>query len=263
MKKESEKLNEILVRLKDAETTADIDLEAWDPRTRAGMQIRKNQAKRDIVDFAIEYQQEVTKTVVKVFVSGSRDYTQKLTELLKKEGVNAYYTESVYEDIARQVEPMLGTGRIFEAAAYNRLIDTANEYARMFGLYSANLEKQPSFRAVKSDQDLVGLVKEATRAMYGDSLNKSFLFNRFIREAIANRFNTNVSLLVVSNATTEEQTTLSKTLFVGQPNFSVELSENEVPTKSTALKIFRKVSESFLKTNLQENTAVEASTTKE
>lgn len=243
----SKKLSELIKELDTTRDRANTDYSGWDWRTRPGMEIAKSQAKRDLVDLTWKYQLELVKTVAKVFVSGEQTKVEEFTKMLKKEGVFTLPAKSLYEQLAEMVEPTLSSGNNFSSSSYIRLIELVAEIANNNKVSSMGMMEDPKYVGINSRQELVQLIKKTVRSGFGDALMKAFIVNHFLEHAIENKFNEQMSILVISGLDDNERASLTDSIFPGQPSFELVIQKDEEVNKSMVLKVFRKISETFLK----------------
>lgn len=243
----SKKLDELLKSLQQCREMATTDYAGWDWRTRPGMEVAKSQARRDLVDLTWKYQLELVKTVAKVFVTGDHDKVVKLASLLTKEGAFTIPSASMYEQLADMVAPTLSSGNAFSSPSYIRLIELVTEMAVNNRVDSSGPMEDPKFIGINNRQDLVDVIKKTVRSGFGDNLMKAFVINNFLEHAIKNSFNQQMSILVISGLSEQEKASLMDSIFPGQPSFELIIQKDEEVDKSMALKVYRRVSETFYK----------------
>lgn len=240
------KLQKLLTDLDNEKHFVNMDLSAVDWRTRPSMEMRQNQAKQNAKEIAFEFQKEFINTLAKVFVVGKPEKIDQFRKLLKKEGALSFSANSMYESIAEVVMPMLN-GEAFGAAAFIRLVEVVHAMSSVTGVYPDMPLQEPKGAVVHSMEDMVQLVKTVIRQAFGDRLNCNYILNNIANEALAMRYDKNMAVLVLSNLSNEEKAVMLESLFPGQPNFSLEIGDDEEVNKSLVLKIYSKISSTFHK----------------
>ncbi len=240
-------LFKLIKTIKDNQDLVDADLTEWDWRTRPALEISKSEAKRTLVGLKGQYLKEFTKLTSKVFIDGTPEQVSSFTTLLTKEGANVFTAPNIYEFLADNTAPKLSYGNVFSTAAWMRLTEILADTCRTFDVYPHTPPVEPVNTAIYSKDDLVDVIKDVVRNAFGDTLNKVYLTSNFLNNALVNKFDKNMAIMVVSGLSENEKASLMDTLFPGQPSFSLSMAAEEVPDKSTALKVYRRVHETFIK----------------
>lgn len=245
----SNTLKEVVEKLNEAKEMANMDLGDHPWQTRPGMEMRKAQAKRDVETLGVEYRKALQSSVAKLFIEGSTDNIKKFSKLLEKEGVTVFYVDSLYENIATVVQPTLSLGNSFSSAAFMRLVEMVGTFARAHGIIPHTNLVEPVGVGVNSLEELTNVVRDVVRNAFGDNLNKAYLYGNVVNIAFDRQFSGDLAVLVIKSSSSEEQSSLTESLFPGQPSFSLTMEDDESPDKSLALKIYRKMSETLTKSN--------------
>ncbi len=240
-------LLKLLANIEANQGLADADLSTWDWRTRPSMEINKSEARRALVNLKGEYLKEFTKLTAKLFVDGTPEQVTAITSLLTKEGANVLVAPNIYQFLADNTAPKLSFGEAFSTSAWLRLTELLGDTCRTFDVYPHTPPVQPQPVAVNNNDELVEVIKGVVREAFGDTLNRVYLTSIFLNNALVNKFDKDMAIVVVSGLSEKEKASLMDTLFPGQPSFSLSMAANEVPDKSTALKVYRRVYETFNK----------------
>jgi hypothetical protein len=239
-------LSDLVKNIERVKEDADVNLHNADFRTLPSLELKRNQAKRDLVELTTQYKNLISKRMAKIFLTGVKtENVGKFVDLLKKEKLTVFQAPSVYENIAQTVWPNLSSGNLYSTPAFLRLCETC----RILSDHFVTFPKVPpknigTDTIVKNMAELTVLVKTAVRFAYGDSLTKAYINEQVYKEALNTRFNDRLMCLVIADVTPEERNALAEVLFPDSPVFNVDL-ENEEPSRSHALRLYRKIFESF------------------
>jgi hypothetical protein len=240
-------LSKLLEDIKKTQAIAEHDLTDSPWQTRTAKEIAKSEAKRDLVPLKAKYLKEFSTKIAKVFVDGTPEQVKLFTELLNKEGATTFTSSNIYRYIAENVAPKLSYGSAFSSSAWVRLMEILGDVCRTYDVFPHTSPKEPNAPAIRTETDLVEVVKSVIRESFGDTLNRIYLTSNVLDSALSNRFEKDVAVVIVSGLSEPEKASLMDSLFPGQPSFSLTLATDEVPDKSTALKVYRRVYEAFSK----------------
>ncbi len=238
-------LKGLVKQIHEADEVLNTDLTEWPRDTLPGMQIRQAQAKQELNGLIRDYRKAFFERVGKVFVSGQNN-KQTFLNLMKSEVAFFFQADDLYREMANYVKPQAGEGGTFGTAAYIKLVEVAGAFAQKYGMYPVELI-EPTHLEVADSTDLVSVVKTTIRKAYGDSLNNAHILTALYEKALKNRFVRDVALLVVYDLTEEERAVLLESILPGNPNFVVDLNDDEVPTRSLTGKIYSRVHDTFRK----------------
>lgn len=237
-------LSELLTKIEKTKEVADANLHNHDYRTRPGAELAKNLAKKDLSQFINEYKTTVGRNVAKIFLTGTtQENAKKFVELLKKEKLTVLFPDSLYTHVAETVYPKLSGGGLYSTPAFLQLCETCRNLGEHFVIFPTVPPKNTGTDTiVKNVSELTPIVRNAVRAAYRDTLARSYIHEQVYKEALNTKFAGSLLCVVISDLTTEERNSLSEVLFPEGLTFNVDL-ENEEPSRSHALRLYRKISE--------------------
>jgi hypothetical protein len=241
------KFTEILSAIEEEKSWLDKDLDYVPGAYRQSTEARQNQAKRQLEDLKLEFRREFVNVVAKMFVTGPVDKINKFADFFSREGAGVFSADNMYKLMAEEIMPGIRFGTTFGINSYMQLLDVINNVARSLNVYAQNDFKEPSGVVINSLDDLVNTVKTVVRGAFDDRLNCTYILHRISNEALNVKFNNKFAVLVIPNASLEEKSVMLDSLFPGQPNFTLEIGEEEEPDKSMAMKIYNKISSTFFK----------------
>lgn len=236
-------LPELMVVYHEKEADANRDLTGeTDPRTRPGLETRKNGAIQALPGLRSELVRLVEQNAGAIFLSGSKEgmesFIATAQELL--EGAVVFVSaKEIYTELAKLTERGLRTDRRFSMDTLNSFVDgTMRILDRLDveGIPAPNLV--PQLNKVFPDTESVAvMLREVFQAMkdqnqnsVGDGLNAIFLQLRAAEEAIKESIATPFLPVIVLDATPEEvKGSLGQTLFFGR-NVFFEATKPEVDT---------------------------------
>lgn len=169
--------------------------------------------------------------------------------------VEVFTLKNLYEELAEIVEPLMSKGSEFSSPAYLRLIDALGHYAGLLNCYPLYPPKQPVGVGAQDRQALVDIVKGVVRAAWGDNLNTAYIFYSIVNSAVNREFTGRMSAVLLGGLTEEEKDSLNNSLFPGRPAIHHSFEEGDLPDKSMALKIYRKICDRFYKSNRSTETS--------
>jgi hypothetical protein len=237
-------LSELLTKIEAAREASDVNLHNHDYRTRPGAELAKEVAKKELSGLINEYKDVVGKGVAKIFLSGAtRENAKKFVELLKKEKLSVSFPDSLYTHIAETVYPKLSGGGLYSTPAFLQLCETCRNLGGHFVVFPTVPPKNTGVDTiVKNVGELTPIVKNAVRAAYRDVLARSYINEQVFKEALNTRYTGNLLCVVIANSLPDERNSLAEVLFPQGLVFNVDL-ENEEPSRSHALRLYRKISE--------------------
>ncbi len=244
--KNNEKLNVLVNKLNEAQEVAGLELGDWDRRTKAGMEVRKAQAKQEVIELTYQFTQSLGQSIAKVFVTGTPEKIAAFSAELGKE-VTVFTVGSIYEEIARLVEPALSHGGSFSSPAYLRMVEVVGMYVQTLRVFPHTNIVEPVGFGIPDFATLVAIIKETVRAAFGDTLNRAYIARSVVKQGVAEKFNKEFGVVLLGGFSPDETQSLTDTLFPGQPSFALEIGAEEEVTKSMALKTFRKIAQRLMK----------------
>jgi hypothetical protein len=234
-------LSELVNKIKYASEMVQSNFHSHDYKTRPGMELQRQVAKKDLVVFSNQFKELFTKTVTKIFVSGaSKENLNTLAGLLEKEKLSVFHASSVYENIADTVRTRLSAGNLLTTPAFMTMNDTVKMLSNHFMVYPATTLVKPVDTVINDNATLVDIVRQTVRAAFGDELFKCYAYEQIFKLALDSGFDNKMAVVLVSQSSVEEKNSLLGSLFPGSPTFSVDL-EGEVPTRAHALKLLQKI----------------------
>ncbi len=219
-------LKEKLTRYKQAKAMSETDLSEWDRRTIMGVSTAKAQALKDLDPLRAEYNKEVVKSFVKVFLVGDQSKVEKFAAFASTEGALTVDGSELYRNLARPVEDTIDhRRRTFDTSQVVRLYQELADFAQKFGIKEMPEPKvdandynggAPNFEAT------VGIVRKSIRRTSDDDLNVLYLQHKALAMALAAEI-TGMAPVVVSGLSPDEIKNISEKLFPGQPSLTVSV----------------------------------------
>lgn len=240
------KIAEVLEKLNEARVIADRDLSGMPRQTLPGLEIQKAQAKREVRVLTNEYCSLVYPTVAKLFVRGTNEKVKEFVQLFSKTNPTVL-VDSMYEYVASVVQPTLSKGETFSASATIRLKEITGTVCNSYGVVPQRNFNPPTSISINTPQQLTDIVRDTIRDAFGDSLNKAYITGNLVSSALTGQFAGEMLVLVVPGTTAEEQNSLTEVLFPGQPQFSLDLTDGEMPDKAMVARLYRQMTDSFIK----------------
>lgn len=244
-----ESLDKMLSDLKQAMVDSKIDLAGWNPRTVMGVMTRKRAAEAAVPNLTKKFFGEVSKNVVKVFLSGPTDAVTKAIEFIHKNRGIGVAADDFYRTLAKAVEPTMGTQRQFTGTQTVRLMEELADYARANGITELPIPKVSphAFRApVPTVDDTAKIIREAIRSTSEDDLNALHVERAALNLILATETIDDVIPVVVYGHTAEEADGLSKKVFLSQSSLFVDFSSKKA-LKDPVLFLKKTLSEKFPK----------------
>jgi len=244
-------LSQLLNKIEQTREAAEMNLHNHDYKTRQSAELGKNMAKKDLVKLVSDYKSTVGKRIAKIFLTGTTaENADKFVDLLKKEKLTVFHPTSLYTNIAASVFPKLSSGGLYSTPAFLQLCETCRVLGEHYVVFPTTPPKNTGTDTiVKNVQELSVIVKNAVRSAYRDTLAKAYIHEQVFKHAMDTRFTDKLLCVVVSDLTTEERVALSEVLFPEGVAFSVDL-ENEEPSRSHSMKLYRKLFETFKSENM-------------
>jgi hypothetical protein len=250
-------LTDLISKIEQTKEVAEQNLHNTDYKTRPGKELSRTVARKDLAEFTNKYKEIIGRRVAKIFLTGTtKDNANKFVELLRKEKLQVIHPMSVYENIAQTVKPRLSSGGLYTTPAFLQLCETCKFLGEHYVIFPRVPPKNVGTDTIiRSDDDLTNIVRTAVRLAYGDTLTRAYINEQVFKEALTTHFSGDTLCVVVSNLTTEERNALAEVLFPEGTTFNVDL-EGEEPSRSHALRLYRKISESTTKPAVTTTTAV-------
>lgn len=232
-------MKEILEKIEEAQDLASKDPRGFDFNIRAGMEMKINQAKRDLPVLMRQLEQQVFPGVlVGVFGSGDQEKLNALSTFLEKNKAVVFDADSIYNEMVDEMLPTINKNNpIFGVTQFNILIRNFRALALSFNLRDVEapvIESAP----VPTRQELLEHCKHLVRTAVQDSFLELALRNHVVKTIVESKVNGNKVPVLILNATIDEQRSL-KNLFqktinhkfekdfaVNKPNFSKLLKDS-------------------------------------
>jgi len=235
-------LAKIVERIEEAQKLATFDLTEWDSRTRPGKELQKRQAQERLKELEENYNSELPKSIVKVFLNTNAEETAQLVNFLKTKEIEAIVAPSVYDFITVRVEPALRRDRVFDSGAYIKTIEATSEAARGIRNWVLNKEfTEPTHQSVPTKQNLLDVVKGVVRTSFGDSLNAEYVFKNIKENCLSTRFCGDYLVVLITDVLSQEELqNMANSLFPNQPSVTMELAQSEKKdlfTRSDAVEV--------------------------
>jgi hypothetical protein len=205
-----------------------------------GAQIRRNQGLARIQTLTNDIAQMVVLDGAAIYPMGPMENQDKFSELAEDEGdALIVRSDEVYEEIAKAIEPHLGTNKTWRWRMTFPLHNVLIRLAQGCGMDSIQVPNISQFFDTPSI-DLVSEVKSIVRKSNGDDLNIAYIHNKIFHEIMGLHYDANVIAVVVVGATPEEvEGGLGQGLFGGK-KVVVDVSKipdvNEITIVSKKLK---------------------------
>jgi hypothetical protein len=220
---------ELLALYKEKLADSQLDLSGEnDPRTRPGMEIRKNGATQALPGLHDELVRSVEQNAGAIFLSGTPNGVASFideAEDLTEGAIILVSAREMYEELGKDIEGGLRRDRRFSMDTMNAFVGGAMKLLdklEVDGIPSPDLARYlnkvfetPESVTALAFEILQGL-KAANGVTIGDGLNAIYIQGRAADEAIKESIATPFLPVIVLGATEEEAETLSKSVFFGR-----------------------------------------------
>jgi hypothetical protein len=247
VKNKLESLSKLLETIESTEAEATLDVMNFPYANRPSIEMRVRQSKTALPKLRSDYGREFIKTVTKVIINSDKEGSAQLAKLVSKEGVIAKPANTVYDMLTDFTAPRLDNN-VFTTNSFLALMEMMHTTARGFSLRAKAETQAPPPINIEHRSQLHALVKDFVDKFYGPILNELHITNELINQALSDKLNKEVTVLIVP-----ETSNKLDNLLAGQPSLQVELDPGEEVNKSLAMKIYRKVSDSFNKQTIKTN----------
>jgi hypothetical protein len=220
-------LRDLVKQYQQYKTDASLDLDNWDFRTRAGMQMRKNRGIAGVEEVQEKYFIAARQRAVGIFLTGEAEAIEEFIEIAQAEtaeagGVIVLSANKLYEDLAKETTAGISGGR-FSPNEYARLIFLLREIAHKLRLSEFQKPELGGLMARTADLPVITReIKKAIEAGNAYRLAGLFLEEEVAKEALKRGYSQPVIPVILTGATKEDVEGL-KSMFTSRVSFAVSL----------------------------------------
>jgi len=240
---QSVELQDLLKTVTEEEHFAYTELDAMDYTVRPAWEAKQAEARVKLPNLRTKLQNAVASRLVKVFVAGSPENVEELVGMLSTE-VPTFTVKPFYVEVAECLLPTLGREAEVTGATYLSLNDVLRKYAGAYRVMPHSVLPQLASVVTPDIQQLAGVVRDTTRAAFGDVLNGAYIYHQVTNEAIAKSFTKEVGVVVLTGMTKEEKKELNGVVFQNTQSIDVVLKTK--PDKGIVTSILKKLTENSL-----------------
>ncbi len=201
------KIEKLAEDIEKTEEIAKMVLDEINPATRGAWGGAIEDAKVRMKDLRRLYGVEVCKNSAAIFLFGSKEKVVEFSELAidEKEGF-VVDANALYARLAHQVMVTLPDNRAIEWAVAQtyRLHTTIQEVMHEMGIAELPMPDRTEAPVVKTMEEVTAHIRKIVRAACGDSLNKLYVEEQLIKQAIEIRYTGVVVPVVVTGAEENE-----------------------------------------------------------
>jgi hypothetical protein len=222
------RLADILADIDAYTRIANQDLTGWDRATASGMVIAKREAEDQLAVLKSAYKTFITNAIVKVFVTGARaaDFAKSLDgeEVAVVNGAKLYY------EVTKAVEPAVDPVR--KTFMPGLLVIVVRALQQFMEKNNIRMINQPKLDANDLDspindfEALLDRVRKSIRNTNGDDLAVIDISNQVYESCLSKKIANTIIPVVITGLTEDEQQSLSKVLFAGMHNITIEATED-------------------------------------
>ena len=237
-------MNELVKELVETEKLANVDLEAWDWRTRPSMTSTVRDAQERLADLKKTYFARVSEMTLGVFVFGSHAAEWAAISEAENGGI-VIHADAIYNRIADMVEPVVVDSKEFSTTAMTKLIEGMANTGREFGVSAFNM---PKFRGgpIANRAALVDHIRNIIRDTLGDDLTRMSVTRELQRKIYEKKFDGNavaLPIVVIGLSDAEEAESLESAF----NKFGAKVNADEVPTVESVLEVFASIKKRLFK----------------
>lgn len=234
------KLYELRERVRELEKLSKADPGESPRETRAGFQMSINQARADLPAARTAYFNELSESLVKVYLTGNTDKNRKFVDLLKTKHL-VFESPDFYGEIAARVAPTLGTDGMFKTESWRRFIEVVGDFSRRYGVTARTLPREPAGAGAPTFVELRNLMKKTVEDSFGYDLTKAFISEQVYHESFKTESQKSYALVPIFVDNLDERDMINASMFNKKPSYTVTFGENEDPTEEMADNLMFKV----------------------
>jgi hypothetical protein len=217
------KLEQLMEQYAEVEQIANQDLSAWPVKTLPGAQMRQRECRTQMEALGAKYKDALLGSAVAIFLDGDQQQTQQFAKVAEGSGGTLTISaETMYEDLAKDIEPTLGDRRQFGTSQLGMLVSALTRVGKDLDFRNIPVPQIFDVTVCREHQDLIALVRNLVRQAIGDDLNAAYIKRAVGEEAIRIRYTRSVAPVVITNATADERTGL-KNVFNG--SFTIPVTQ--------------------------------------
>ena len=214
MAKQSDKLMELVEKIKETQKTANQSLDGIEPRFFAGRHMLKVSAQEQLTKLESEYLEEFRKTAVLVTTHG--DEQSLYVEQAIKESGEAIRVDgaSFYKALATRVTENMTNPKIFGSSQFLTLIQALRTECAEQKIQDFNLPQMESdAQLAGTPESLLAHVTNLIEKTNGTALQKTAVDNEIKKQLVQRMLTTKINLVFIENLTESQSKVLSTTLF--------------------------------------------------
>lgn len=205
---------------------AEASLEGHDPRSAPSAAVRQREARDALENLRGEYAAYVRGAAISIPVSGPPLKVTAFASIAESDcHVVVADACTLYEELARDVEPLLGDRREFSGTHLGQLVRSMTEVGKDLDVWRITAPQIEDVVQVRDFAALVSLIRKLVRAADGDRLNLRRLERRAVEQGLLARYSAPTFAVLVVGGDAEEVVSLGLALFAGQ-SYPIELADD-------------------------------------
>lgn len=230
---------DILKELKVVKKSANLDIDVIPQHIRPGHEMAKREANEKLPRLFREYLDTVFKSARGLFPNGSEDNTKQYVEVAKKEGgIVVVDGGEMYRNMAKQIEPSIGSSRDFGVTQLQLLMAMVRVISNDIGFQEPVPPTMTELRACTTFEDLVEYVRILCERAMGNKLYVSYVTFKVADAALEADFAGKVLPVAITHTTSADRAVLAS-LFVANTSFNLD-DADEIDAKYV-ISTFKKV----------------------
>lgn len=237
-------LREMMEEYQSCEEIANRELLGTPTRTLPALQMRQREAQDRLVTLTKEYGDALLKQGFAIFTKGDPENQGLFAAVAKNEvEIMAVPADSLYQFIADEVEPGLGSRHEFGTSQLAILVRTLTLIAVNLGLDELPTPNIDGLTVVATREALVDYIRLLVRKSSGDAMNQAWIRREVTKQGLQVRYSRERVPVIFTGAAEEEIAGL-KNLFPSGLSFEVEATDENV-TPEGIIKVFAEIKKSL------------------
>ena len=243
-------IKELLEKINETKNLSELDLSAWDPRTRPGMEMRKAESKTELASLLNQYRNELTGRIFGIFALGTNG--GRFAELSEGNFGITVDALSLYKRLAKAAMGLWKPGNNFSVDQVGRITEELYDVARELGI-----ESMPNVRltaelsvSIKDEEDMVSHCKKFVETYLNSDLAKMYMIKEALDRAVELRWSGRVLPVIFYNLSKDDMGGMQKQPSIVAKGRAFDSNEEETISEEFVTKFF-----SDLKEKLQQEDA--------
>jgi len=210
IKQQARTVETILRDYQAAEAVSKRNMDTVPLKTRSGHEAAIKRAKLELPKLRVEYLTAISKKAYGFFVSGDKDKAEKFVKIAAENGAFVVNAATIYEVLADKIQFSIGGRKEFSVTQVGILERELRDLVVSTG-YTGPLGKVAisSLRVVSNREQLVSYVRDLVMKSNGNMPAAVHAQSEIIRQALAQEFNKQRLVVVVTGATNLDRQALT------------------------------------------------------